>query len=247
MLALRGRDKGITSRFLPAVHCVRTRSKSSRVSRARHTAAPSAGGGGRASGLRWARALRRSHDPVSGRGLSVPSLSPEDWRGDPARRGRRPLPQPRQVPTGPRPARRQMGAGAALTRQRLLRPRQQHSRRPPAPSSAAALASAAATNRPSGAADQHDRRRPATERPARPGGSAGAGSGAAAARAPGLPAETRVRGPRRWHLRQPELAGPGRGRRGFVIVNSALPPQSTPGNSRPGEGRSGRLRKPGSR
>lgn len=34
---------------------------------------------------------------------------------------------------------------------------------------------------------------------------------------------------------------------GFVIVDSAFPPQSTPGNSQPGEGRSRRLRRSGSR
>lgn len=34
---------------------------------------------------------------------------------------------------------------------------------------------------------------------------------------------------------------------GFVIVDSAFPPQSTPGNSQPGEGRPRRLRRSGSR
>lgn len=33
---------------------------------------------------------------------------------------------------------------------------------------------------------------------------------------------------------------------GFVIVDSAFPPQSTPGNSLPGEGRPRRLRRSGS-
>ncbi|XP_040597460.1 translation initiation factor IF-2-like [Mesocricetus auratus] len=133
-----------------------------------------------------------------------------------------------------------MGAGAVLTRQRLLRPRQQqHSRRPPAPSSAAALASAAATNRPCGAANRHNRRRPAAQRPARPRVSEAAGWGAAAAQ---VPRSARAPSPPVEAL-GPEAAGAPKGRvaaaAGFVIVNSALPPQSTPGNSQPGEGRSG--------
>lgn len=124
-----------------------------------------------------------------------------------------------QGPTGPPRALRQMGAGAALTRrQRLLRPRQQHSRRTPAPSSAAALASAAATNRPSGAANRHNRRRPAAERPARPGASAVAGSAAAAAQTSWHRAGTRVRPPRHWDPRQPELGDTGsRPPRGLLL------------------------------
>lgn len=96
-------------------------------------------------------------------------------------------------------ARRQMGTGAALTRQRLLRPLQQHSRRSPAPSSAAARASAAATNRPCGA-NRHNRQRPVAEHPARSEGPAGWESGTAAAPAPRLRAGNRVRGPRHWEL-----------------------------------------------
>lgn len=121
-----------------------------------------------------------------------------------ARRPSEPAPPDAQANSSgahrPGQARRQMGTGAALTRQRLLRPRQQHSRRCPAPSSAAALASAAATNRPCGAANRHNRRRPAAEHPARPEGPEGWESGAAAAPAPRLRAGTRVRGPRLWEL-----------------------------------------------
>ncbi|KAM7319842.1 hypothetical protein ACRRTK_021525 [Alexandromys fortis] len=112
-----------------------------------------------------------------------------------------------------------MGAGAALTRrQRLLRPRQQHSRRPPAPSSAAALASAAATNRPCGAANRHNRRRPAAESPARLGGSAVAGSAAAAAQTSWHRAGTGVSPPRHWDPRQHELGDTGsRPPRGLLL------------------------------
>lgn len=99
----------------------------------------------------------------------------------------------------PGQARRQMGAEAPLTRQRLLRPRQQHSRRPPAPSSAAALASAAAINRPCGAANRHNRRRRAAEYPARPGGM-GVGRSRRSGPSARLRAGTRVRRPRHWEL-----------------------------------------------
>lgn len=164
MLALRGRDKGITSGVPPlsALPFGRgptllgfpepdTPLRRTQVAEAARSRPPA--GTGRPAAPAVLSAAGGSHRPRLG----------QDRRGDPDNPCRRPLPQSRQGP--------QMGAGAALTRrQRLLRPRQQHSRRPPAPSSAAALASAAATNRPSGAANRHNRRRPAAESPARPGG-----------------------------------------------------------------------------
>lgn len=68
-------------------------------------------------------------------------------------------------------------AATVLTWQHLLlRRRQQQSRQPLAPSSAAASFSAAATNRPSGTANRHSRRRPrCRSRPRTPGEREGSG------------------------------------------------------------------------
>ena len=68
-------------------------------------------------------------------------------------------------------------AATALTWQHLLlHRRQQQSRQPLAPSSAAASSAAAATNRPSGTANRHNRRRPrCRSRPRAPGGREGSG------------------------------------------------------------------------
>lgn len=139
-----------------------------------------------------------------------------------ARRPSEPAPTDAQAanPSGadrPGQASCQMEAGAALTRQRLLRPRQQHGRRPPAPSSAAALASAAATNRPCGAANRHNCRRPAAEYPARPGDPAGWESSAAGAPTPRLRARPDSAG-----RGTGSLAGLGRSRRGVCYCRLGL-------------------------
>lgn len=126
----------------------------------------------------------------------------------------------------------QVGAGMELTRQRLLRPRQQHSRRPPAPSSAAALVSAAATNRPSGAANRHNRRRPVA---ALPGGRAQPPLRLlSSARGP-------VRAPRNREQRRPELDRAGSPPpRGLLLSTRPFRRRARRETSSQGEGRSGR-------
>nr|XP_055174180.1 translation initiation factor IF-2-like [Nyctereutes procyonoides] len=119
-------------------------------------------------------------------------------------------------------------AATALTWQRRLLCRwQQQSRQPLAPSSAAAFSSAAATNRPSGTANRHDRRRPGCRsRPQTPGGREGSGRGgklsgpSALGRGPGVrgPRPVRAEGPeRRGNPKAAPRARQGRGhRRGGV-------------------------------
>lgn len=141
-------------------------------------------------------------------------------------------------------------AATALTWQHLLlRRRQQQSRQPLVPSSAAAFSSAAATNRPSGTANRHNRRRPrCRSRPRTPGGREGSGRSGVAVRPLGsgsgaggqgaAASQSRGAGATRGPQGSAEgSAGPRtRPRLGLLLSTPSLPPRSMPGNGGRGEG-----------